>query len=329
MSAPEIAVLGAGAWGLALANLCAREDRRVALWARDPAHVEEMRATRQNARRLPGVKLAASLEPTHDLALAAGARVVLAATPAQALRAVATAAKDFVPQDADWIICAKGFERASGAFLSDVLAQALPQAAPAILSGPSFADDVSKGLPTAVTLAARDAARGDELCRLIGAPTFRLYRSTDLRGAEIGGAAKNVLAIACGVAAGRALGASALAALTARGFAELTRFGAAFGARAETLMGLSGLGDLVLSCGSLQSRNFAFGHALGRGVSRAEASGGKLAEGAFTARALVEMARGRGIDMPIAEVVDHLVSGALDVQGAIDSLLMRPLKAES
>ncbi len=288
-----------------------------------------MRATRQNARRLPGVKLAASLEPTHDLALAAGARVVLAATPAQALRAVATAAKDFVPQDADWIICAKGFERASGAFLSDVLAQALPQAAPAILSGPSFADDVSKGLPTAVTLAARDAARGDELCRLIGAPTFRLYRSTDLRGAEIGGAAKNVLAIACGVAAGRALGASALAALTARGFAELTRFGAAFGARAETLMGLSGLGDLVLSCGSLQSRNFAFGHALGRGVSRAEASGGKLAEGAFTARALVEMARGRGIDMPIAEVVDHLVSGALDVQGAIDSLLMRPLKAES
>lgn len=329
MSAPAISVLGAGAWGTALATLCAREGRRVLLWARDAGHVAEMRATRQNARRLPGARLPDSLAPTSDFEEAARARVVLAVAPAQALRSLARAARPFAPEGADWIVCAKGIERETGAFMSDVLAQELPQAAPAVLSGPSFAEDVSKGLPTAVTLAAREAARGDALCRLIGAPTFRLYRSTDVRGAEIGGAAKNVLAIACGVAAGRELGASAVAALTARGFAELSRFGAAFGARAETLMGLSGLGDLVLSCGSLQSRNFAFGHALGRGLSLREASGGKLAEGAFTARALVEMARAKGVDMPIAEVVDALTSGAIDVDGAIATLLMRPFRAES
>ncbi len=329
MTAPEISVLGAGAWGTALANLCAREGRRTLLWARDAQHVADMRATRENARRLPGVRLAGSIEPTTDFAQAAAARVVLAVAPAQGLRALARAARAVVAPGADWIVCAKGIERETDAFMSEVLAQELPQAAPAVLSGPSFAEDVSRGLPTAVTLAARDAARGDELCRMIGAPTFRLYRSTDVRGVEIGGAAKNVLAIACGVAAGRELGASAVAALTARGFAELTRFGAAFGAQPQTLMGLSGLGDLVLSCGSLQSRNFAFGHALGRGASLDTASGGRLAEGAFTARALVDMARVRNIDMPIAEVVDRLVSGALDVQGAIETLMMRPLKAEN
>ena len=324
-----IAVLGAGAWGTALANLCAREGRPVFLWARDREHVAEMRATRRNARRAPGVELAFSVEPTDDLARAVGARVTLAVTPTQTLRAVAASARPHTPEGADWIVCAKGIERGSDAFLSDVLSAVLPQAHPACLSGPSFAHDVSQGLPTAVTLAAREDERAERLCRLIAAPHFRLYRTTDLRGVEVGGAAKNVLAIACGVAAGRGLGASAGAALTARGFAELSRFGAAFGARPETLMGLSGLGDLVLSCGSLQSRNFAFGHALGAGATLQEAAGGKLAEGAFTARALAAMARDRGVDMPIANVVDRLVAGALDVNGAIDSLMTRPLKAES
>jgi glycerol-3-phosphate dehydrogenase (NAD(P)+) len=324
-----IAVLGAGAWGTALANLAARGGRPVQLWARNSAHVEEMRQSRVNARRLPGVALAASIEPTTDLAAAAAAKTVLAVMPAQALREVVRASVRFVPDGADWVVCAKGIERGTHAFPSEILAAEAPTAAPAILSGPSFAADVAAGLPTAVTLAARDDESAQRLGRMLDAPTFRLYRSTDVRGAEIGGAAKNVLAIACGIAAGRGLGASAVAALTARSFAELTRFGRAFGARPETLMGLSGLGDLVLCCATLQSRNFALGHALGQGKPLAEASGGKLAEGAFTARALVELAAQHGVEMPIAAVVDKIVAGELSVAAAIDSLLLRPVKSES
>ena len=324
-----IAVLGAGAWGAALANLAARNGRRVFLWARDAGHVEEMRASRENARRLPGVKLADSIEPTADLACVAETAIILAVTPAQAMRSVARAAAPHIRDGADWLICAKGFERDTHAFLSDVLAAEAPQAFAAVLSGPSFAQDLAAGLPTAVTLAARDTARAEKLGRALDAPTFRLYRSTDVRGAEIGGAAKNVLAIACGIASGRGLGASAVAALTARSFAELSRFGRALGAQPETLMGLSGLGDLVLCCASLQSRNFALGHALGRGRPLQEASGGKLAEGAFTARALVEIAREHGVDMPISTVVDRIVSGDMSVNAAIDSLLGRPVKSET
>lgn len=327
MSAPVV-VLGAGAFGTALANQAARGGARVILWARDKAHVEEMRAARENARRLPGVKLAASVEPSADLANLREAQVVLAATPAQSLRDVARASAPHARENADWLICAKGIERGTHAFLSDIVAAELPGAVASILSGPSFAEDIAARLPTAITLAAPDAARAERLGRLLDSPAFRLYRSTDVRGAEIGGAAKNVLAIACGIAAGRKLGASAVAALTARGFAELSRFGRAFGARAETLMGLSGLGDLVLTCSSLQSRNFAFGNALGRGLPLGEASGGKLAEGAFTARALVELAQERSVEMPICAVVDAIVSGQMSVDEAIESLLMRPVKSE-
>lgn len=327
MSAP-VAVLGAGAFGTALANQAARNGSRVVLWARDAAHVQEMRATRENALRLPGVKLEASIEPTSDLSALRDARVVLAATPAQALRDVTRAAAPFSHQGSDWLICAKGIERGTHAFLSDIVATELPHAAASILSGPSFAEDIAAGLPTAITLASPDAERAERLGQLLDSPAFRLYRSTDVRGAEIGGAAKNVLAIACGIAAGRKLGASAVAALTARGFAELSRFGRAFGAQPETLMGLSGLGDLVLTCSSLQSRNFAFGHALGRGASLDEAAGGKLAEGAFTARALVELAAERNVEMPISAVVDAIVSNQMSIDSAIESLLMRPKKSE-
>ncbi len=323
------AVLGAGAWGTALANLAARKGDRVLVWARNPDHVAEMRASRANARRLPGVKLAPSVEPTSSLADISAASVVLAVTPAQSWREMARAAAPHLREGTDVILCAKGIERGTHAFLSDILAEEAPQAVPAVLSGPSFAADVAAGLPTAVTLAARDAQRAEKLGRILDAPTFRLYRSTDIRGAEIGGAAKNVLAIACGIASGRGLGASAVAALTARSFAELTRFGRALGALPETLMGLSGLGDLVLCCATMQSRNFALGHALGQGKSLEEASGGKLAEGAFTARALVELAAERGVEMPIAAVVDRIVAGELTVGAAIDSLLLRPVKSES
>ena len=328
MSEP-IVVLGAGAFGTALANQAACNGARVVLWARDKANVADMRSARENARRLPGVRLAASVEPSADLACVRDTQVVLAATPAQAMRETARAAAAFARRDADWLICAKGIERGTHSFLSDIVAAELPGAVASILSGPSFAEDIAAGLPTAITLASPDAARAERLGRLLDSPAFRLYRSTDVRGAEIGGAAKNVLAIACGIAAGRKLGASAVAALTARGFAELSRFGRAFGARPETLMGLSGLGDLVLTCSSLQSRNFAFGHALGRGLPLGQASGGKLAEGAFTARALVELAQERGVEMPICAVVDAIVSEQASIDEAIESLLMRPVKSEA
>lgn len=327
----DCAVLGAGGWGTALANLCARQGREVLLWGRDARQIEDMRQTRRNDKRLPGVSLAPGVIPTEDFAAAVACRTVLLVTPAQTTRAIARAAAPLLQPEArpDWVICAKGFERESGAFLSDVLAQEAPQIVPAVLSGPSFSDDVARELPTAVTLAAVSREAAHRLREQIAAPHFRLYASSDLRGAQIGGAAKNVLAIACGVAQGRGLGASAVAALTARGFAELQRFGLALGAEPATLMGLSGLGDLVLCCATLQSRNFAFGHALGRGAPLAQAADGKLAEGALTARALMRIAGAHGLDMPIAAAVDALCAGEIGVDEAIASLLARPMKAEA
>jgi glycerol-3-phosphate dehydrogenase (NAD(P)+) len=328
MARDKIAVLGAGAWGVALANVAAQGEDRVALWAHDPAHAAALARDRENRRHLPGLPLAGAVSPTSDLACLRGAEIVFAVVPAQAMRETARAARPFVADGAAFIICAKGIERDRCKFMSEVVAEEAPQARPVVLSGPSFAADVCKGLPTAVTLAAADEALAQRLSERVSTKTFRLYRSTDLRGVEIGGAAKNVFAIAAGMAAGRKLGASAQAALIARSFAELTRLGKAVGARSETLMGLSGLGDLVLTCGSAQSRNFAFGQALGQGAAPCEAAGGKLTEGAFTAHVLVEMARAAGVEMPIVEAVDAILSSRLSVEAAIDALLMRPLKAE-
>ena len=252
---------------------------------------------------------------------------ILVATPAQSSREMALRLAT-APGSAPLVACAKGIERGTHAFMTEVLAEAAPGRRRAILSGPSFAADVAAGLPTAVTLASADEDLARALCDALRGPALRLYHSTDVRGVEIGGAAKNVLAIACGVAAGRGLGASAVAALVARGFAELRRFGEAFGARGSTLMGLSGLGDLVLTCSSPQSRNFAFGQALGRGESAAEAGAGGLVEGRFTALALTELARERGVDMPIADCVQGLIEGSLDVKAAVSALLARPPKGE-
>ena len=320
----NIAVLGAGSWGTALANLAARGGAKVSLWARDADHIAEMRAARENARRLPGVRLADGVTPTADLASVAAADAILAVVPAQAMREMTRRLAPILDAGVPVVACAKGIERGSGAFMSEIFAAELPHAPYAILSGPSFAEDVGKGLPTAVTLAAHDLALAEKLARMLAAPWFRLYHSDDVRGVEIGGAAKNVLAIASGVAAGRGLGASAGAALIARGFAELTRFGRAYGARPETLMGLSGLGDLVLTCGSAQSRNFALGLSLGRG----QTPQGKLAEGAFTASVLVEKARNAKVEMPISAAVDAILAGQLDAAGAVEALLSRPSKAE-
>ena len=323
-----VSVLGAGAWGTALANVAARAGHEVRLWGRDGAAMATLARTRENPH-LPGVTVDAGVTPLADLAQAASADLLLAVVPAQATRELALRLQGLVAPGKPIVLCSKGIERDTGLFMSEVLAQTLPDNPVAVLSGPSFAADVSRGLPTAVTLAAQDEALARDIAAALSAPAFRLYHSSDVIGAEIGGAAKNVLAIACGIAAGRGLGASAGAALVARGFAELSRFGRSYGARPDTLMGLSGLGDLVLTCGSTQSRNFSFGLAIGRGEAPEQALQGKLAEGAFTAGVLAKLAKARGVDMPIAQSVEAIVAGRIGVDAAVEALLARPSKAEA
>jgi glycerol-3-phosphate dehydrogenase (NAD(P)+) len=323
-----VGIAGAGAWGTALANAAAAAGNDVILWMRSPEQATALAATRANERCLPGVKLHARIRPTSDLAELASTQAVLLVTPAQTTREMTAALSHVLPPEAPLVLCAKGIERESQAFLCDVAEAVRPGSAIAVLSGPSFAHDVARGLPTAVTLACRDAALAEELANALSGPTLRVYHRGDVRGVEIGGAAKNVLAIACGAVVGRGLGESAKAALIARGFAELLRFARAYGGEAETLMGLSGLGDLVLTCSSAQSRNFAFGQRLGQGMSVEEAAGGKLVEGAATASALVALARAKNIDMPISEAVDQILSGAWTLDQAVDALMNRPIKSE-
>lgn len=326
----RIAVIGGGAWGTALANLAARSGAAVTLWAREQAHVAEMVATGVNARRLPGIPLLAGVAPTADLAALAEAEIVLLAVPAQSIRAIAERARPHLAPRVPVINTAKGIERNTGLFMSDVIGEVLPDHPPAILSGPSFAADVAKGLPTAVTLAAHDTAAAETLAAAFAAPWFRLYHSADVRGVEIGGATKNVLAIASGIVAGKGLGLSAGAALLARGFAELSRFGLAYGAMPGTLTGLSGLGDLVLTCGSRQSRNFSLGAVLGEGLSLEEARARVgTAEGSFTCAILCDLAAKRGVDMPIATAVEAVLTGRASVDEMIHALLTRPAKPDA
>jgi len=324
----HIGVLGAGAWGSALANIAARAGRRVTLWARDP-RLAAMIAERRESPKLPGIRLEGSVAVTGALEHAAEAAALLLAVPAQALRPVAAALASRLRDGTPVIACAKGIERGSRLFMTQVIAQSVSRALPGILSGPSFAADAARGLPTAVTLAIADEALAGGLARALGSTAFRPYHSTDVRGVEIGGAAKNVLAIAAGIVEGRRLGPSAAAALTTRGFAELVRFGKAFGARPETLTGLSGLGDLILTCSSRQSRNFSLGIALGEGCTLEEAQRGKLVEGIFTASVLAEMAQAKGVEIPIAAAVAAVLDGKLSIDAAIESLLTRPLRAEA
>jgi glycerol-3-phosphate dehydrogenase (NAD(P)+) len=350
-SADRIAVVGAGAWGTALANVIARGGRTVTLFARDAATARTMEAARES-RRLPGVSIDERVAIAALTERRPEADAILIAVPAQALRGAVSSLAGAVVAGAPVVACAKGIERTTRRFMTEVIAECLPGLVPAILSGPSFAADVARGLPTAVTLAAADEAVAQLLARSLGSPAFRPYHSTDVRGVEIGGAAKNVLAIAAGIVAGRKLGASALAALTTRGFAELMRFGRAYGAQPETLTGLSGLGDLILTCSTPQSRNFSLGLALGQGhdlntpslpsppplpfppplagegSGGGRGGGGHLVEGAFTAAVLVDMARARNIEMPIAAAVAAVLDGALSIDAAIEALLTRPLRAE-
>jgi glycerol-3-phosphate dehydrogenase (NAD(P)+) len=320
----SVAVIGAGAWGTALAAVAARAGRDVVLYARNPDSAAQIAATRANPK-LSGARLEASVRLTDDIAVAARADIILIATPAQNLREAVTALAPHLVTATPVIACAKGIERGTHKFMTEVIAEAAPNATPAILSGPSFADDVARGLPTAVTLAAKNESLASALVQALGSSTFRPYHTTDVRGVEIGGAAKNVLAIAAGIVVGRKLGASAQAALTTRGFSELIRLGRACGARSETMAGLSGLGDLILTCSSPQSRNFALGMALGRGEQRPR---DRLAEGEFTAPVLIELAASQDVDMPVSNAVAAILGGATTIDEAIERLLTRPFKAE-
>jgi len=327
MTFDRIAVVGAGAWGTALANASARAGRTVMLAPRDAATAKTIAHERESPR-LPGVKLEPQVTVLETTREVASADAVLLAIPAQQLRAALEPLAEAV-RGPLLVACAKGIERTTGLFMTEVIADVVPSAATAILSGPSFATDVARGLPTAVTLASADEQAATALARALGSTTFRPYHATDVRGVEIGGAAKNVLAIAAGIAKGLGLGASAAAALTTRGFAELMRFGRACGAQAETLTGLSGLGDLILTCSSPQSRNFSLGVALGEGRAPREAiATSRLAEGASTASILVEMATKKGVDMPIAAAVAAVIREQLRVDAAMERLLTRPIKAE-
>jgi glycerol-3-phosphate dehydrogenase (NAD(P)+) len=324
----RIAVLGGGAWGTALANVTARSGRKVTLWEHEAANAEQL-AQQRESRFLPGVRIEDAVAVTRDLAEAARAEAILLVVPAQAMRSVVKALAPAIAPRTPIIACAKGIEHGTHKFMTEVIAECAPDATPAILSGPSFAADVARGLPTAVTLAAHEETLAADLARALASRTFRPYQSSDVRGVEVGGAAKNVLAIASGIVTGRGLGASASAALTTRGFAELVRFGRALGARTETMMGLSGLGDLILTCSSPQSRNFSFGINLGKGLATRDIHGRTgLAEGAFTAPVLLEMARERKVDMPISSAVAAVLAGHMSVDEAIESLLARPLRSE-
>jgi glycerol-3-phosphate dehydrogenase (NAD(P)+) len=322
-SLQSVAVIGAGAWGTALAGVAARAGRDVTLYVRNSERAAEIRNTRANAK-LSGARLDPNVSVTDDIAAAARAEIILIAIPAQNLREAVAALAPHLARATPVIACAKGIERGTHQFMTEVIAQTAPDAIPAILSGPSFAQDVARGLPTAVTLAAQDETLASALVQALGSSTFRPYHTTDIRGVEIGGAAKNVLAIAAGIVAGRKLGASAQAALTTRGFSELVRLGRACGARGETMAGLSGLGDLILTCSSPQSRNLALGIALGRGEARPPG----LAEGEFTAPVLIELAASQNVDMPVSNAVAAVLSGAATIDEAIESLLTRPFKAE-
>jgi glycerol-3-phosphate dehydrogenase (NAD(P)+) len=327
----HIAVIGGGAWGTALALVARRAGRDATLWAREREVVEAIAARGENPLFLPGVVLDPPFAATVDLRKACGdAEAAILAVPAQFLRVMLREAAAFLPRHALLILAAKGIERASGALLSEAVAEALPGHPLAILSGPTFAAEVAKGLPTAVTVAARERATAEAVALALGGRTFRPYASDDPLGAEIGGAIKNVIAIACGIVVGRGLGENARAALLTRGLAEMTRLGVAKGARAETFMGLSGLGDLALTCGSPQSRNMSLGVAIGQGRALADilAERRSVAEGVATAPAVLALAKRLGVEMPISAAVDALLHRGAALDQTIESLLRRPLKAE-
>jgi glycerol-3-phosphate dehydrogenase (NAD(P)+) len=322
----RIGVIGGGAWGTALAQVAASGGREVLLWAREGEVVEAINAGHQNPLFLKDIPLSPTIRAIGDLDELDAVDAILVVAPAQHVRGVLAAAPI---GSTPLVLCAKGIEAGTRMLVGEVARAVCPDAPIAVLSGPTFAHEVARGLPTAVTLACEDESLRAGLSERLASPAFRPYASSDVVGAEIGGAVKNVLAIACGVVDGAGLGQNARAALIARGFAEMTRFGLARGARAETLAGLSGLGDLVLTCSSTASRNFSLGVGLGRGEAAADLMADRrtVAEGAFTAPVLAEAAREAGVDMPVSEAVERLLRGE-PVADVIGALLARPLREE-
>ncbi len=319
----SVSVLGAGAFGTALAISLAGNNP-VTLWARNADQARTMATSRENSSRLPGVTLPDAINVTPELAMAVRNDVLLLAVPMQNLRATLRLHAD-VLAGKTLVACCKGIELSSGLGPISVITQTIPDAHPALLTGPSFADDIARGLPTALTLACTDATLGEDLQKELTTANLRLYRTTDTIGAELGGALKNVMAIGCGAAIGAGLGDSARAALITRGFAEMQRFAVLRGARPDTLMGLSGLGDLVLTCSSELSRNYRFGLSLGLNQPFDRTT---TVEGVATARAMSDIALSEGLDMPISVTVAKLSSGDYSVTDAIQALLGRPLKEE-
>lgn len=330
MTFERIGVVGGGAWGTAIAQTLAIAGQRVTLWAREPEVVDDIALRHVNRTYLSGIELDSSIRPTGKLSDVAGSDVIILVPPAQHLRAISSELHAHIASGTPVVVCAKGIEQSTGKLMSEVLAQTLPDTIIAVMSGPSFAHDVARGLPTALTLACENEPIGKALATALSSRQLRLYWSRDVLGAELGGAIKNVLAIAAGIVEGRGLGASAHAAMVARGFAEMRRLAEAMGARPETLLGMSGLGDLVLTCGSPQSRNMSLGLSLGKGMALRDILGARAAvtEGVWTASAAVRLAREKGIEMPISEAVHAIIEGRLTVDDAIAALMQRPLKAE-
>jgi len=327
----SVGIVGGGAWGTALAQTARLAGREVLLWALEADVVAEINSRHANTPFLPGVPLDPALRATVTLADVAACDAVLMVVPAQHVRTIAGRLTPYLSRGKPVVMCAKGLEQSTGKLMGEVMAEALPAATQAVLSGPSFAADVARGLPAAVTIATAEESLGQQLAVALGYRNLRIYWSGDLIGVQLGGALKNVLAIAAGIVHGRGLGASAHAALVTRGFAELRRFGSALGAKPETLMGLSGLGDLLLTCGSPQSRNMSLGHALGEGKSLKSVleSRRSVAEGVYTAAAVTRVAGRHGIEMPICEAVHAIVGDKVSIDAAIDALLSRPFKAET
>jgi len=331
MAVRKFGVIGAGAWGTALANVVAANGKACVLWAREEDVVNAVNTEHRNPTFLPDVDINPHVRATNDLAEACDAEALLFVAPTQHARSVAASAAPHIRDGLPVVLCAKGIELETNALLSQVLHETVPQALPAVLSGPTFADEVARGLPTGVTLACADDGVGTDLAESLGSPTFRPYLSNDVIGAQIGGALKNVLAIAAGIVAGRALGENAKAAVITRGLAEMLRFGEALGGNGITLMGLSGLGDLVLTCGSSKSRNHTLGLALARGEAAKEFLGARrsVAEGAYTAAATMAIAQEKKIDLPICGAVDAVINQGIDIDTAIEALLNRPFRAET
>ena len=326
----NIITIGAGAWGTALANLSAQNGHDTTIWAYEPSCAAAINARHENTDFLPGIMLHPGLKAISTLPDFSRANMCLVVGPAQFMRAILTQFRHAIPDGLPLILCAKGIETKTLSFMTDVLAETVPQAVPFVLSGPSFAKDVALGLPTAVTLAGPSFEMARDLADYIASPNFRPYISDDIIGAEIGGAVKNVLAIACGIVLGLGLGQSAHAAIIARGFAEMGRLGAALGAKPVTLSGMCGLGDLVLTCSSQQSRNMSCGYALGEGqsIDAILAARNSVTEGVSTAPALIELAAQNNVDMPICAAVANIVTGKIAPKMAVQQLLSRPLKGE-